>query len=76
MYEKKGKAKQEGLHCVQLGTAEVNLHQIIDLQKDLGHEELIVRDRYENEIGTLIVSITALEALQEVLVAFGNLKSD
>jgi hypothetical protein len=57
------------LKCLQLATAEFNLHLLLEMNRDMEHEELPVRDRYDNEIGSLTISIFALSALKEVISA-------
>lgn len=52
--------------CLQLGTAVVNLHQLLDYGSDIIHQDIPVRDQYD-QIGTLYVTVIAFEALREVI---------
>jgi hypothetical protein len=45
----------------------VNLHQIIEHGSDLEHQEIPVKDRNEIEIGMLVISVSAFDALNEVM---------
>ncbi len=54
--------------CSFVASAEVNLHQLVDYGKDLHEMALAVKDtEHEVEVGTLHVSILAMEALKTVL---------
>ncbi len=53
--------------CLQIGTAILNLHDLLEFGSDLEHQDIGVIDKYENEIGKLFVSIRATEALQFIL---------
>jgi len=46
---------------------EINLHSLVDYGKDVIHEGLPVKDRYGDTIGTLYLSIIAVDALKHVL---------
>lgn len=68
MYEK-GIPGSNSVQCLQLATAEFNLHLLLEMNRDMEHEELPVRDRNDIEVGSLTVSIYALSALREVISA-------
>lgn len=57
---------QDKKQCVQIGTATLNLHQLLEFGHDLVHQDIAVRDRY-TDIGTLFVSVSAISALQDIL---------
>jgi hypothetical protein len=66
IYEKPS-ADGKWVQCVELGSAEFNFHQLYEYGADLVHHYLTVKDLYDNDIGTLYITIIAYEALKDIL---------
>lgn len=62
------------VQCIQIGTASLNLQKLLEFDNDLEGQDLIVYDRHFVQIGTIFVTVIAVEALREVLQAARNLE--
>lgn len=57
----------DGSECYEVGIAEINLLRLIELKEDVVNEELPVVDEHDVEIGSLFVTVLALDTIKALM---------